>query len=664
MLSLFSAWKFINLPKFKYLVFTKLLVWVFVLVPIGVIAQEPIFNMDSAIAVFSQQTRVAQKTKTAFWLGENFWSIRKLKASKYWLAKSLALTPVATDSNDVVNALHLLANVYINEAVYDSALFFCDKAFTSIAEISNKYLLANLYQTKGRIFMTLGDQLSAVNYFSIADSLYLSSPHSEIKAISPYIKISLGQLFERQHRMDRAKEYFDLALQLAESQKSLNAKASALQTIAEWHCSMKQYRQARDLYLELLRPPLLNSTSYRMIYIYTGLGDVYLDLNKPDSSMKYYRMGMRESIEKGEEYLRDIIYCKIGDVHLKLGNTSLAKLYYDSTLLWGKKNKNGTYSIKAYQNLAAIAIIENDYKKAFRYQELKQQLNDSVLNLKSIEMSNNLYTLNNIKQKDASIITLTALDNDNRKIIRQGKVINYLLYGFMGLLVVSFFVIFNRVKLTRQIEKQQAITLERERIITDLHDDVGATISSMHIYSELAGNMVEMKPDHSKEMMNKISQQGKDLLGRMSDIIWSLKPAGEEKYSLTGRLTNYSQELLAAKEIKTIFHIDESLNNKITNPALRKTILLIAKEAMNNIAKYSGAATATIVLQQTRGYIELSVQDDGAGFNTNVTTHGNGLNNMRQRSLHIKGSCNIISAPGNGTHVHCKFPIANISSTS
>ena len=636
--------------------------WLIMSVTIA-LSQTKLPDVEKDVRLFSQSIDKVERTNIAFTLGEYFWANRKLPEAKHWYNTCLSLTPYPADSNDVVNILHLLANIYLNESAYDSALFFCNKSFAAIGEINNKRYLPNLLQTRGRIYLALDDQLSAIRMFLAADSLYLASPDELMKSQSPYIKILLGQIFEKQQQMDRAKEYFDMALQLSEIQTGIDVKASCLQTMANWHCKQKQFKKARSIYFQLLRPPLFNPGSYRMIYIYTGLGDVYLGLNMPDSSLHYYRLGMQESKDKGEMYRQDVFYGKLGDVYKKSNIISLAKLYYDSSLLLGKKNKNRIASISAYQNLADIAIKETDYRGAYQYLQLKQQLNDSVLNLKNLQMSNNLYTINNIKQKDVAINMLTVLDSDNRKLIRQGRAISYLLCVFAVMLIVSFLIFTNRLKLKKKLENQLAVTQERERIITDLHDDVGATLSSMYIYSELAGSLVETKQAESKKLMDKISVQGKDLSGRMSDIIWSLKATGEEKYSLTGRLKNYSQELLAGKGINTDFDVNAELESGIKNPLARKNILLIAKEAMNNIAKYSQATNAIITFQKTESTVVFTISDNGIGFENNDNSSGNGLYNIRQRCRNLQGTCTITSSQGKGTLVHCSFPMTIISQT-
>ncbi|MEO6327782.1 MAG: hypothetical protein ABIO55_02570 [Ginsengibacter sp.] len=128
-------------------------------------AQAPLPGQEQALKVFAKSKDREEKSNMAFALGYHFWSARKLSQAKQWFNTCLALTPVATDSNNVVNVLHLLANVYLNEAAYDSALFFCNKSFAAVEQIKNKYYLPNLYQTKGRIYMPLGDQVSAYSFY-------------------------------------------------------------------------------------------------------------------------------------------------------------------------------------------------------------------------------------------------------------------------------------------------------------------------------------------------------------------------------------------------------------------------------------------------------------------------------------------------------------------
>jgi signal transduction histidine kinase/ligand-binding sensor domain-containing protein len=241
-----------------------------------------------------------------------------------------------------------------------------------------------------------------------------------------------------------------------------------------------------------------------------------------------------------------------------------------------------------------------------------------------------------------------------------------LLLGLLMALLFAAVRLYVRSKLRKQkekLDKQLAIQSERERITADLHDDVGATLSSMHIYGDLANTVWDTQPQQSKEMVGKISLQSKELMNRMSDIVWSLKPPGEEKNSFTGRLKNYTYDLLTGKNIAAVFAIDEALVAKVINPLARKNILLITKEAINNIAKYSQATQAIITFKQQEQDVVLTISDNGKGFDKSLLSNGNGLSNIEQRCKQLSGNCIIDTVPGQGVTITCLFPIAIISHT-
>lgn len=190
----------------------------------------------------------------------------------------------------------------------------------------------------------------------------------------------------------------------------------------------------------------------------------------------------------------------------------------------------------------------------------------------------------------------------------------------------------------------------RRNLAMDLHDDIGASLSSILIYSELAQNSIKNKPDATLGILQNINKLSKDISNKLSDFIWSLKiEKGVNKNSLKQRLLDYQQFLFAELNISCHYDIDETILPK--NIHIIRNILLIVKESMNNIAKYSKAQNVLVSLQNKNAQIILIVKDDGVGFDTVSVKKGNGLGNMEKRCLSINGKYNISSKIGEGTIV-------------
>lgn len=211
-----------------------------------------------------------------------------------------------------------------------------------------------------------------------------------------------------------------------------------------------------------------------------------------------------------------------------------------------------------------------------------------------------------------------------------------------------------------EIERSYAIQNERERIIADLHDDIGATISSMSIYGHLANDIWDSKPDESRKLIEKITRSSKELINRMSDIIWSMKVPEEGKYKMENRLRFFCNELLSPAGIAYETKIDESVDRKIIDPEIRKNILLIAKEAINNAMKHSGASKVDIQLLHKEDSIILNISDNGNGLKNDGDNNGNGMRNIRKRCTLLDGDCHYAKNETGGTSLHCSFPASTI----
>ncbi len=213
-----------------------------------------------------------------------------------------------------------------------------------------------------------------------------------------------------------------------------------------------------------------------------------------------------------------------------------------------------------------------------------------------------------------------------------------------------------------EILKRQAI---RNKIAQDLHDNVGSTLSSIGVYSQVAKIYQEQnRNDQLKDTLGKISETASNMISEMSDIVWTINPRNDNMSVILQRMESFAKPLLAARNIILHFDVDPALRQVSLEMTQRKNFYLIFKESVNNALKYADCRNFYVSITMEQARIKMVITDDGAGFDKLVVDNkirhslsGNGLNNMQMRAKEIKGGFVLFSNPGNGTTIKLEFPI-------
>jgi signal transduction histidine kinase len=200
---------------------------------------------------------------------------------------------------------------------------------------------------------------------------------------------------------------------------------------------------------------------------------------------------------------------------------------------------------------------------------------------------------------------------------------------------------------------------ERMRIARDLHDDMGSTLSSISIYSDVVHSYLDKDREKAASYLQKIQANAKQLMETTTDLIWSLQTSYGTSESIFMRMHRTAMELLSSASITPHLYINSENMPPLTIIA-QKACWLIFKEAINNVCKYSKATSCTIRIEAEHPNLTMTIADDGVGFLEH--RQGNGLKNMIERSRSLQGNCLIESAPGKGTLVRTAIPLAVISS--
>ena len=213
-----------------------------------------------------------------------------------------------------------------------------------------------------------------------------------------------------------------------------------------------------------------------------------------------------------------------------------------------------------------------------------------------------------------------------------------------------------------RINKLLEIERTRSTIATDLHDDIGTSLTNIALLSDLAQQDVVAGSAEVTHRLEKISTTSRTLLDAMNDIVWSIKPENDALEQIILRMEDYAVEMLEENGIDLHVEIPEQLKRMKLPMAVRRNLFLIFKEVIGNILKHSGATQVDVMISMAernkrQHNLQMVIKDNGKGFNQITHNQGNGLYNMKTRAHHLGGTVTVSSTPGLGTNVEIRFPI-------
>lgn len=226
----------------------------------------------------------------------------------------------------------------------------------------------------------------------------------------------------------------------------------------------------------------------------------------------------------------------------------------------------------------------------------------------------------------------------------------WILCGAVVLLVVFAFAY---LRLRNKYEQQILSQNIRDTIAGDLHDDIGSTLSSVTILSELA----KQKYAEATPLLERISKNISVIQENMSDIVWAINPRNDGFTNIIQRMSQFAAELLEPKNIVLNFTADDALLSLSLPMEKRRSLYLFFKEAINNCSKYSCATKVDVHLSQKENIVFIIITDNGKGFDANKNYSGNGIANMYKRAAELNGHLNINSVLNEGSFIKLDFAV-------
>ncbi len=545
-----------------------------------------------------------------------------------------------------------------NNLKYDSAISKFSRAAAIYARTGNLLNEARCYDAMGNTYQYTGNYAKSLKL--LFKGLEIAKQIKKKSLISAF-NISIGTAYQDFKDSDNALKYLRESLEIEKERKDTASMGIVLHNIADVYRGKKEYTKSIISYKRAIDMHYKGGDSFLAATSISDMANVFLARNELDSAV-YYKQEAVDffSANNRQQYFSDYCYAtaSLGFMLVQVNRLKEARQYLEACNSCRSLLSDLVYARSYYSFLYEFYKKKKDYPRALKNMELLNNIKDS-LNRQSMDFENQRigirYEFDQKAKEDALRYQLEVSEQKVAAASYKNKM--YML--LTALLVIAGLAagIIRRIRKVQENKRRQELEIMRNNIAGDLHDDIGSTLSSIQILSSM---MVAQSPESSgmKEAAGTISRLSDKVAGGIREIIWSVNPANDNLEAVTGQLRKLAAETLDAADVPFLFIKELEDPGKKLLPQVRKDLMMLFKEALNNARKYSGTIQIDINIVQGKSHLHLTIKDYGCGFDINEIKRGNGLDNMERRAKNMNAELSITSKNETGTVIDLKIPLS------
>ncbi len=568
------------------------------------------------------------------------------------LGEATLASGVAADSLQTPEALNKLAFDYL-KSNYDSTTMYADSAYQLAKKMGQPKEMAKSLVTKGVASYYSGSHEQAMHFYlqalSLADSI--GDPISQAAALN-----EMGVLNRKQGNIKQAAEAFNRALALGKQAGDSLLIANSLNHLGVTFDIQEDYANAMSNFqasAEIKRS--LNDT-YGLTFNLDNMGQTSAKMGRYAEGEAFFLEAARLRKELGDETGCAITINNIGELYLMKGDRQTALSYFDQALAAAEKLDFKDFKRHLYKILADTHQGLGNYRQAYEHLTRYTVLNDSIFNEQKSRQILDMQTRYETEKKEQEIQIRDLKLAEQELLLNQKNLQLYSSVGGVGVLLILLYLAYNRLQLQKQVQQlevTQKMQSERERISADLHDHVGAQLTSILSGLQITDQIEAFKKDENiTRIINSLKEDAHETLTSLRATIWSLHLSEIKATEFADHIERHLATVLKyqphiTSEVHTLFEEDFILGAR---EALHLTRTV--QEAIHNILKHAQATKINVVVAQ-KEKLTISVSDNGVGFNVAQLGQSEhyGIQNIKRRVEEIGGSVEIRSETGKGTTV-------------
>jgi len=556
--------------------------------------------------------------RTYYYLGENYGLLVNYYRGAQCLFKALTIAEKLKDAEMGCKILYVLGNYYnlMNDPKEGLKLHL--RAFSQLPPKSPQK--AKLLNILGTDYYSLGRLKEAEFYFRKG---LVISRQAKLSIIESYCVANLAFLSLDKNNFSEASYYFKIYESILD--KFNMSKIDLHIGLTKLYVKEKKYDKAKKEALMLYKMAIKSQSDSELSAAHENMYEFYNNISDSKKALESYQQWnkFKEKVDK------DMKNRLLSALKFEYDNeNNLIKIHSLDSQLSDKQNELKILLIAILSFILIIIILfwNNKILKGKNLQiemqkkelyKLKDELN--VSNKKLLELNESL----EIKIENRT----SELKFANEELIRKN----------------------NEIQIAFVTGKKQ----ERERVASELHDNLGSTISGL--LWQLQGITLDNLTQHEQEIHEALVERVSSAYDEIRHISHHLSPKELDK-----GFEQALQKLIGDlnRNNKTIFLLKGNLPKNLLSTSKENDMYSICLEIINNIIKHAKASECTIELEVQQASFRVSIKDNGRGFVVGDQQNmGKGLINIKKRVLMLEGDLNIISLPSQGTLITVSIPL-------
>lgn len=556
--------------------------------------------------------------------------------------------------------------------MHDSSMFYLRKARFIRLELKDLIAEAGTCRRMSNVFRAKGNKDSAYYYLFTAMKLYNQSADSlSIGAVYN----ELSELYQNDGDFTKAINYLHEASGIF---KRLNNMENLSLTYSKYgilYYNTGKFNNALDYFN---RAKSMHDSLGKSLYLakdnsYMGL--CYAALGKYKTALSCYSRALGYFTEYNFLFYRTEVLYNIGVCHFYSGAIDSSLFYFEKANAELKDLGSGELSLKIYRDLSEAYALKGNYEKAYAYQQHYSDLNDSLLNTEKVKSIAEMQTKYETEKKEQQI---TLLDQQNKTRVAQR---NFFIAGSVVLLLALFVLAFYYLQRQRLAKKNEQIAQEkisgllkeqeiktynamiegqeeeRKRIAADLHDRLGSMLSTVKLMFSALNEKIDRNQNENTSQYIKTTNLLDEAVQEVRRVSHNLSTGMVNSFGLVSALEELCESIDKSGMIRCkllSYGMDERLSQQIEIGLFR-----MVQELVNNTLKHAKAKQLTIQLNRNENSLNLTVEDDGVGFDVAEKRKkgGIGLKNLEMRAQKLEGTYTVDSRPGHGTISIIEIPL-------